>query len=332
MSVANSVVSSRIRLARNIAGLNFPHRGSRKIDGMFAQIQKILAVADNLFEYSFILMSDISVPEKLALVERHLISPALAENGRTGAVILEKKREISVMLNEEDHIRAQCIVKGFDLMRAYERVNAFDDRLIKAVPIAYDREFGFLTACPTNVGTGMRASVMLHLPALKMSGLLGGPVGEIVRKSGLTLRGVYGEGSASLGGMFQLSNTVSLGLTEEEIIEIVQKACEDICIMENTERKRLLSSGNRFLDKIRRSAGIAKNSILMSYNEFLDVISDLKLGIILGILEKVDLAEIDAFAQTVGPFTLSLATGINDEEGLDLKRAQMLREFSEQKL
>lgn len=327
MSLSDTVVSSRIRLARNIEGINFPHAFCDRPEVLFDVMRKVEDCARGLFEYDFIFMSKLKEEKKLALVEQHLISPALVKNSATGAVILEKKNEIAIMLNEEDHIRAQCIVQGFDLERAHARLDEFDDRICRSIPIAFDEQFGFLTACPSNVGTGMRASAMLFLPALKMSGLLSGKVGEIVRRNGLTLRGVYGEGSATLGSMFQLSNAVTLGLSEAEIISYVKSATNDICILEDAERKRLISCGYKFIDKLYRSYGVLKNAVLLDYKEFLDLISDVKLGIILKVLPSADLKAIDKLIAIASSNVLFTLTGEASPEKVDFARAKLTREL-----
>lgn len=327
MSISDTVVSSRIRLARNIYGVNFPHAFNDRPEVLFEVMQKVEECARGLFEYDFIFMSKLSNEKKLALVEQHLISPALVKNSVTGAVILEKKNEIAIMLNEEDHIRAQCIVQGLDLERAYLRIDEFDNRICSRLPIAFDKQFGFLTACPTNVGTGMRASAMLFLPALKMSGLIDGKVGGIVKRNGLTMRGVYGEGSATLGSMFQLSNAVTLGLSEEEIIGFVKSATADICLLEEAERNKLYSSGYKFIDRMHRSYGVLTNAVLLDNKEFLNLISDVKLGIILKILPAVDLKAIDKFIAMSGSNVLATLSGEVNTEKVDFARARLTREL-----
>jgi len=327
MSISDTVISSRIRLARNVLGLNFPNAYTGRSEALFSVMQRVENCVRGLFDYDFIFMSKLQNEKKLALVAQHLISPALVKNSATGAVILEKKNEISIMLNEEDHIRAQCIVQGFELDRAYRRINEIDDKICSALPIAFDKQFGFLTACPTNVGTGMRASTMLFLPALKMSGLLEGKVGEVVKRNGLTLRGVYGEGSASLGCMFQLSNTATLGQSEAEIIGFVKTATNDICLLEEAERKKLLASGYKFSDKLHRSFGILTNAILLDSKEFLELVAEVKLGIILNILPQIELKSIDKLLILSGSAVLSSLTGAVNTEQLDFARAKLAREL-----
>ena len=191
--VKNNVVSSRIRLARNITGLEFPRNIKITDERVVNLINGAYAAANGVFEARLLPMNSLAKEQKKALIERHLISLALANNTQNGAAIVEgdKKFGISVMLNEEDHIREQCVEEGFNLKGAYERLRTYDERLLHALPIAYDRTLGFLTACPTNLGTGMRASCMLFLPALKRAGAIEDALKTFKSEFGLTVRGVY---------------------------------------------------------------------------------------------------------------------------------------------
>lgn len=324
MSMSDSVISSRIRLARNISGVKFPNVCARE---ELLSVAKIVGrICSELFQNDFILMRELNDKKKYALVEQHLISLKLAKNEASGAVILDKQNQISIMLNEEDHIRAQCILPGFELDQSFEIINRIDNALLNSLKIAYDDELGFLTACPTNVGTAMRASVMLHLPALKMSGLIQGKVGEVVRRNGLTFRGVYGEGSDYNGGICQLSNSVSIGVTELEIVEAVKAAVKDICLIEDTERNRLLNSGAHFRDRIFRSYGILSNCVLLKEAEFLEFMSDVRLGIVLNILPKIRIDTFDKLITMTGTAVLSQLTKSNDEAEIDFLRAKIVRE------
>ncbi|NCA67484.1 MAG: ATP--guanido phosphotransferase, partial [Clostridia bacterium] len=204
------VVSSRIRLARNFSGLPFPVNCSPvHADKVYTTAKR---VSDKLFENDFIKIKSMSSLERNSLIESHLISPLLLES-KYGALILNKERNISIMLMEEDHIRAQCMENGLSLKKCDEQLSCFDDGLSKAANIAYDYKLGYITACPSNIGTGMRASVMLFLPSVTINKLIP-QIKSKVEAAGLTIRGIYGEGSEAEGCMYQISNRISLGVDE----------------------------------------------------------------------------------------------------------------------
>ena len=244
--IDNTVLSSRVRLARNVAGLPFPHK--LESEAAFGFMKKVSDLLKNTDRFSLYLMSRLDDLRKKALVERHLISPDLTKNSRCGAVMINADESVAVMLNEEDHIREQSIVKGFDISGAYERVRRVDDRIISGVSLAYDDALGFLTSCPTNVGTGMRASVMMFLPALTRSGKMPSLVKALTAKK-MTVRGIYGEGSENSGYLYQISNKISLGYGEEEILRSVNAAAVRLCEFEAEERQALYQ-GNHISNMI----------------------------------------------------------------------------------
>lgn len=322
-----NVISSRIRLARNIEGLPFPNAKTRvnaeRMRALFAGAEN---AAKGLFEYDFYFMKDLTSVQKLAMVERHVISPALQQNYATGAVILEKSQSISVMLNEEDHVREQCKEDGFNLPLAYKRINRFDDRLSAELPVAFDDRLGYLTACPTNLGTGMRASTMLFLPALKLAGSIETALTKFVKQYGLTVRGVYGEGSSALGDMYQLSNTRTLGIDEESIIEIIERATVEMCLHESRAREKLAhKQGVQLYDKVARSYGILLNAYMLTSAELMSLISDVKLGVILNILPLKDTKPLDKLLVLCSAANLALATGEADAEQRDITRATLVK-------
>jgi len=319
------VVSSRIRLARNIAGLPFP----QKLDGeqAFGFMKKISDLLQENGSFKACLMSQINDIEKRALVEKHLISPDLAKKNRYGAVIMSQDESISVMLNEEDHIREQSTVKGFDLQLAFQKIKKVDQKIIANVALAYDDKLGFLTSCPTNVGTGMRASVMMFLPALTKTGKIPALIKALDQKR-MTVRGIYGEGSESEGYLYQVSNKISLGFSEEEIVEIVSNAVEKICKMEIDAANAIFDANKiAMTDRIMRSKGILTNAYVLSTQEFFERFADVKLGISLGLIKCKDVGRFDDFLVGVLPANLMLNKGsaMNETER-DLYRASYTRE------
>ena len=319
------VVSSRIRLARNIADLPFPQiLDGEQAFGFMKKVSDLLAESGTFKAH---LISQMNEVEKRAFVEKHLISPDLVKKNKYGAVIVSDDESISVMLNEEDHIREQSIVKGFDLELAFEKIKKVDQKIIANVKLAYDDKLGFLTSCPTNVGTGMRASVMMFLPSLTKSGKIPSLIKALEDKR-MTVRGIYGEGSESEGYFYQVSNKISLGFSEEEIISNVSKAVSTICGLEIAESKAIFEANKiAMTDQIMRSKGILTNAYVLSTTEFFERFADVKLGVILGIINCKDIVKLDDFLVGVLPANLMLNRGsaMNEVER-DLFRASYTRE------
>lgn len=268
---------------------------------------------------------------KKALIERHIISLNLANNDSSGAVIVEgdtKYGGISVMVNEEDHIREQCVVDGFNLAGAFERLHRYDVNLIKSVPVAYDEQLGFLTACPTNLGTGMRASVMLFLPALKRAGAIEDALKTFKTEFGLTIRGVFGEGSEAAYDMYQVSNSRTLGVSEESIIGQVEQAAVRMCYCERVALERLVrDKQTELLDGISRSYAVLKSAYALTSKELMKLLVDVKLGVILGILPIKNTRKLDETIWSCTSSSLSIITGGNSDEERDKMRAQIVRKI-----
>ena len=322
-----NVISSRVRLARNVRGLPFPGSGRRADPRLLRAMEEgAERAAQGFMDYEFLRMRELDPVRKKALVERHLISPALVRNTATGSVILERSEGVSVMLNEEDRIREQCVEKGFALPRAYSRLNGYDDRLLALLPVAYDRELGFLTACPTNLGTGMRASVMLFLPALRLIGGIEAEIARCIGEYGMTVRGVYGEGSKAQGDMYQLSNTRTLGVTEEDILRSVERAAVEICAREREAAERLARErGEALCDRIARSYGVLTTAYKLTSAELMDLISYVKLGVILHILPLKDTETLDKLLVWCSAANLTAVTGECSPTERDIRRAAIVK-------
>ena len=227
-------------------------------------------------------MKNLSDERAAFLVERNLVSRELISNRRISAALILRDESMSVMINEEDHIRAQYFIRGFDLGKAFERISGIDDAISESIPFAYDDMFGYLTACPTNLGTGLRASVMCFLPAVSRRGLMRRISPELTRL-GLTVRGAFGEGSGAEGDLFQISNEVTLGQSEGDILSVVERAVSTVVEFELRERDRMKAEeGLALKDKIMRSYGVLTNACKMDLREFSARISDVKLGVALG--------------------------------------------------
>ncbi len=274
------VVSSRIRLARNYEDLPFSTIQSDAIAEMCVDraVNALKEEPQSTNAYALYKMADLAMRERLALVESHLISRDLIKNSQTGAVLIREDQTVCLMINEEDHLRLQAILPGQQLQKTAELAYEVEDSLQRHIDFAFDGQLGYLTACPTNTGTGMRASLMLHLPLLTMFKQMGN-VSASISKLGLTIRGIYGEGSEAQGNLYQVSNQVTLGRTEGEIIEAVTGVGRQIIDMERNLQKRVAGGDDTALtDQVYRSLGILLYARRMELKEFMQHWSNLRLG------------------------------------------------------
>src|SRR5699024_10610610 len=232
-------------------------------------------------------MSELTSIEKRVLVEKHLISPHLAKKAEKAGALISENEQVSIMINEEDHLRIQLYFSGLQLTKALEEAFAIDDWIEENVNYAFDEEKGYLTSCPTNLGTGLRASVMMHLPALVKTNQMSQMI-PAINQLGLVVRGIYGEGSEAIGNLFQISNQVTLGKSEEEIIEDLLSVVSQLINHERAARKRFVDQSMiRLENTVFRSYGILQHSRIIESVEAAQRISDLRLGIDLGIIENV---------------------------------------------
>lgn len=325
------VVSTRIRLARNIEGISFPHL----LDDEKAEETRNL-VMDSVMggnssikdDFNIISMKDIDYIERLNYLEKYLVSPDLLRNARIGSALINKEETISILINEEDHIRIQCLLPGLQLEKAWDLGHKIDDLIEERIKYAFEEQLGYLTTCPTNLGTGVRVSVMLHLPALSLTGHMQGVL-KAASQIGLTVRGIYGEGTDFLGHLYQVSNQVTLGITEQEIISNIFDVTVQIIQNERSARDKLLLSKRIELeDKIYRSYGILKNARIMSRSEAMQLISDIKLGINLELVDNNNIETLNELTALIQPGCLQKYYGKELEENdRDIKRAQLIREM-----
>lgn len=308
------VVSSRIRFARNIA--DYPFAG--RLDNTSANeiIEKVRGILGEGCRY--INFSDISPTEAASYVEKHYVSPEFISSSLPHALLLNEEKGIAVMICEEDHIRLQCVLPGLALDEAYRTACAADDILSDRLNLAYDEKLGYLTHCPTNLGTAMRASVMMFLPALTMTGKIG-QLSAFLPKVGLVMRGMYGEGSDSDGCLYQISNRVTLGLSEQDIISKLGEAIGQIITMERQMRD---SIKDKVDDEVCRSFGIMSYARSMTSKEFMKLFSDVRLGVALGIINGITNEKLGEIMINVLPATLTLRNGGSlDETARDKARA-----------
>ena len=318
--MSSVVISTRVRLARNLKGYPFPCKLSQQ--GREEVIEKVRDAVKNgnsvlADDFSYIKMSALDPAQSVSLVERRLVSPEFISDSEGRALLLSSDEALSIMLNEEDHIRLQVITKGLSLEQAYDTADKLDTLL--------DERLGYLTQCPTNLGTGMRASVMLHLPALEKSRAISRIAGTL-SKLGLTIRGAHGEGTEPKGALYQLSNQVTLGISEKAAIENLKNITAQLVAQEEQARERLCKS-DEVRDTIARSLGILKYALVISHDEALKLLSNVRLGVVSGQITEIGVDVIDKLMTDVEPATLS----VNAKKSLspherDIERAKLIKQ------
>lgn len=321
------VFSTRIRLARNIKGFSFVNRYTKN-DAL-----KIIEIIENIvpslgYGLKLLRLKDIDDITKLSLVEKHLISPEFAYNkSETGAIVINDEENICIMINEEDHIRLQVTSAGLELENLLNLAIEIDKKLEQLIPYAYNDKYGFLTSCPTNVGTGLRASVMVHLPALAKTGNIR-KVLEVVNNFDMNIRGVYGEGSKSSGDIYQISNKQSLGISEQEVIRNLKIITDKVIEQERLARKILAKNQIELEDKVYRAYGILANSRKLSSEEANILLSDVKLGTDMGIIKELNDLKVRKLEMYTKPANLQKYVGQTlDGYERDVKRAEIVKQI-----
>jgi len=324
------VLSSRVRLARNFEDTPFPILANedelaRIID--YFQQEYVHQSFESYQDLELIRMKDLKDIEKRVLVEKHLISPHLSDHSNYGGVLISENEQVSIMVNEEDHMRIQLYVPGYQLEKALDEASNLDDWLEENINYAFDEERGYLTSCPTNVGTGLRASVMMHLPALVMTQQMNRLV-PAINQLGLVVRGIYGEGSEALGNIFQISNQITLGKSEKDIVEDLKSVVHQLIEHERTARDRIIGqTGVQLEDKIFRSYGVLSNSRIIESKEAAKCLSDLRLGIDLGYIKNVSKTILNELMILTQPgFLQQYAQKSLTPEERDVRRASLIRE------
>ncbi|MCK5259618.1 MAG: protein arginine kinase [Candidatus Omnitrophica bacterium] len=325
---SNIVMSSRIRLARNLAEKPFPNKARKK------ELNEILATVINatenieFFKKSILLkINELDNVDKQFLIERHLMSHEHAGNPEGKALIVSEEEVLSVMINEEDHLRLQVMQSGFNLDETWEIANTIDDALSQKLDFAYSLHWGYLTACPTNTGTAMRGSVMLHLPALVMTKQIN-KVLAAISKLNFASRGFYGEGTQASGNFYQISNQVSMGHAELDVLQNISGLIRQVIEQEEQSRQALLVQNKPMLeDKIFRSYGVLKNAHIISSQETVELLSMVRLGIDLDIVKDVDRNAINELYIMIQPAHLQKIEGKKlSASERDTKRASLIRE------
>jgi len=323
------VLSSRVRLARNLRDYQFPTMLTNE------EAEQIIHVFQENFAnqkvepfggFELLQMNRIQPLQRRVLVEKHLVSPDLVGT-EYGACLLSENEQVSIMLNEEDHIRIQCLFPGLQLTEALHSANQIDDWIENQIEYAFDEQVGYITSCPTNLGTGLRASVMIHLPALVLTGQMKRIV-QAINQLGLVVRGIYGEGSEALGNIFQLSNQMTLGKSEEDIVEDLKSVVQQLIQQERTARESIMKNSSIELeDRVYRSYGVLANSRLIESAEAATCLSDVRLGIDLGYIENISRNILTELMVLTQPGILQqYAGGPLQPDERDYRRAALIRE------
>ena len=321
------VVSSRVRLSRNLNGFNFLNRCSKEKQEEI--LEKIKEIVPSLgYGLKFIKLDDLDEVTKLSLVEKNLISPEFTvKNKNVKAIIINDEENISIMLNEDDHIKIQVFRTGQELDNLMSLIVEIDEKLGEMVEYAYNKNFGYLTASPVDIGTGMKASVIVHLPALTLTGNLS-KVLRIVNNFGLSIKGVYGEGSQNYGDLYQISNNQTIGITEKEIIANVKNITEKIIEQERTARKYLCKNEIELRDMVYRAFGVLTYASKLGTEECRKLLSEVKMGVDLGILNEIDDGKVRKLELYTKPGNLQKYVGkALDGYERELKRAEIIKQI-----
>lgn len=322
------VISTRVRLARNIAGYKYPTAADKetneKIVGHFSSVR---SKSNSMKDGVFIRDTDLTQLDKDFLIERHLMSPNFMHDDNSRALYLSRDEQISIMINEEDHIRMQALVPGLNPEKAFKKIGEYDTEISKYLEFDYDADFGFLTSCPTNVGTGLRTSVLIHLPGLVITKEIDRVIAKIT-KMDVAVRGFYGEGTDVLGNLFQVSNQKTLGISEKETLDSLTTVCLYIIEEEAQARQLLMDEAfEQIRDKIWRSYGILKYAHVLTSEEVMNLLSALRLGIAIGVIDFIDIPLINEILLFSQPAHLQkYYVEEMDQDRRDFVRAQMVRE------
>ncbi len=327
---AELVISTRVRLARNVRDFPFPSLASDD------QLESIFRLAETIFRdqgeklpgFRFLNINALSPVYRQVLVEKHLISPLLTKETRARALALAEDEVISLMVNEEDHFRIQCLLPGLQLEQAWNTASRYDDLLESQADYAFDEEIGYLTACPTNVGTGLRVSVMLHLPALVITRRINHILAAVSQVS-LAVRGLYGEGTEMIGNLFQISNQITLGQAEEDIWQNLYGVARQLINQEKKAREQLLNEGReRLADRAGRALGVLLHGRLLGSQETMQFLSDVRLGVDLGLIKKIPIRILNELLVITRPGCLQYLKGrpLNAYER-DLERAVQIQKI-----
>lgn len=323
------VISTRVRLARNIKDHRFPHllqdEESKEIIEIF---QNAMESVDPDKEFDFQRMSEVNSVGRRMLMEDHLVSPELNKNKEISAYFLHKDRKVNLLINEEDHLRLQVLNDDFTLRENLNRAREIEEQLEKKINFAFDDKYGYLTTCPTNAGTGLRASIMVHLPALREADYMEG-LQDSLNKLGITVRGFYGEGSKASGDLYQISNQQTLGISEQMLVEKIENIAHRIVMNERNVRARTLEKHPvKIKDKVFRSLGVLKYARQIGEEEAFEYLSNLRMGIDLGLYQGLGFKKMNEMMKKVQKYTvLNYKYDLKSYKEEDVIRADWIRDF-----
>jgi protein arginine kinase len=327
---ADIVMSTRIRLARNLADFPFVTKASEQDRADIERLlrEKLLHIKATSDEFMYVNVGDLDKIDRQFLVERQLISREHAEAKGARGVVIDPREQVSLMINEEDHLRIQCMHSGLDVQGAWDQINRIDDLISDQVNYAFHPRLGYLTACPTNVGTGVRVSVLLHLPALVITKQID-KVFRSLQKISLAVRGLYGEGSQAMGDFYQISNQQTLGRSESELIEQVGDVVPALIHYERKARELLITESQQTLhDQVSRAYGILRTAQTISSEETMLLLSKVRMGINLGLIEDLPLLKLNELFIRTQPAHLQKLTGSElTTADRNIERARFLRRY-----
>lgn len=321
------VVSSRVRLSRNLNGFNFLNRCTKEEQEKI--LEKVKEVVPSLgYGLKYVNLDDLDDITKLSLAEKHLLSPEfVVNNKKKKAIIVNDEENICIMINEDDHIKLQVFSSGQELENLLNLATELDEKIGDILEYSYNKNFGFLTASPINIGTGLKASVIVHLPALTLTGNLSKML-RIVNNLGMSVKGVYGEGSQNSGDLYQISNNQTIGITEKEIITNVKNIAEKIIEQERTARKYLCKNEIELQDVVYRAYGVLTNAVKINSDESRKLLSEVKMGVDLGILNELDDGQVRKLELYTKPGNLQKYVGKTlDGYEREIKRAEVIKQI-----
>ena len=321
------VVSSRVRLSRNLNGFNFLNRCTKEEQEKI--LEKVKEIVPSLgYGLKYVNLDDLDDVTKLSLAEKHLLSPEfVVNNKKKKAIIVNDEENICIMINEDDHIKLQVFSSGQELENLLNLATELDEKIGDILEYSYNKNFGFLTASPINIGTGLKASVIVHLPALTLTGNLSKML-RIVNNLGMSVKGVYGEGSQNSGDLYQISNNQTIGITEKEIITNVKNIAEKIIEQERTARKYLCKNEIELQDVVYRAYGVLTNAVKINSDESRKLLSEVKMGVDLGILNELDDGQVRKLELYTKPGNLQKYVGKTlDGYEREIKRAEVIKQI-----
>ena len=321
------VVSSRVRLSRNLNGFNFLNRCTKEEQEKI--LEKVKEIVPSLgYGLKYVNLDDLDDITKLSLAEKHLLSPEfVVNNKKKKAIIINDEENICIMINEDDHIKLQVFSSGQELENLLNLATELDEKIGDILEYSYNKNFGFLTASPINIGTGLKASVIVHLPALTLTGNLSKML-RIVNNLGMSVKGVYGEGSQNSGDLYQISNNQTIGITEKEIITNVKNIAEKIIEQERTARKYLCKNEIELQDVVHRAYGVLTNAVKINPDESRKLLSEVKMGVDLGILNELDDGQVRKLELYTKPGNLQKYVGKTlDGYEREIKRAEVIKQI-----